>query len=110
MHATEIIVCEMQSTSRFQVPKFLRESVRQARESPHLHPHGEVLALDMRGTDASRIGIAVSHLGYNLNDWAWGVFCIRIMLPILPVELYQLREVNLRSRSEEHTSELQSLR
>ena len=94
MHAAKIIVREVQSASRFQVPELLRESVRQTGKTSHLHPHGQVLALDMRGTDSVGIGIAGSHFGYNLDDWAWGVFRICVMLPILTIELYQLREVH----------------
>jgi len=60
MHAAEIIVREVQSTSRFQVRQPLRESVRQARKSPHLHPHGQVLPLDVRGADAVGVTIRCS--------------------------------------------------
>jgi hypothetical protein len=41
----------MQSASRFQIRQLLRESVRQARESPHLHPHRKILTLNMAGTN-----------------------------------------------------------
>jgi hypothetical protein len=42
---------EMQSASGFQVRQLLRESVRQPRESPHLHPHRKVLPLYVRCAD-----------------------------------------------------------
>jgi hypothetical protein len=87
MYAAEIIVREVQSASRFQVPQPLRESVSQPSESAHLHSHGQVLPFDMAGADAGRVRVTGSHLGYNLNDWRWGVFCICVMLPILAIQL-----------------------
>ena len=77
------------------MPQLLRESVSQPRKSPHLHPHGQVLPFDVGRADAVRVGIASSHLGDNLDDWRLGIFCVRVMLPLLPVELYQLGEIHL---------------
>jgi hypothetical protein len=73
MDTHKIIVREVQSASRFQVRQLLRESVSQASESAHRHSHGEVLPLDVRCADVFRVGPAVSNLGYDLHDWAWGV-------------------------------------
>jgi hypothetical protein len=39
-----------------QVLPFLREGIRQPRQSADLHPHGEVLPLNNRSADALRIG------------------------------------------------------
>jgi len=47
VNPAEIIVREVQSASGFQMPELLRESVRKARKSPHLHPHREILPLDV---------------------------------------------------------------
>ena len=94
MHATEIIVREVQSASGFQVRQLLRESVRQARESPHLHPYGQVLPLDVRRANVLRIRVTSSHLGYNLHDWAWGVPLVP-MLPIIAKQFLELRVVSI---------------
>ena len=86
MDAHEIIVREVQSASGFQVRKFLRESVRQSRESPHLHSDRKVLSLDIRRAYMRGIGYAANRSGYNLQDWAWGVTLIS-MLAIVAVQL-----------------------
>jgi hypothetical protein len=56
--AAKIVVREMQAERGPVVLPLLREAIRQSRESPHLHSHGEVLAFDNRGANAARIGIA----------------------------------------------------
>ncbi len=33
-----------------------------------------------------RVGVAAADLGYNLDDWVWGVFFIP-MLPVIAVQL-----------------------
>ena len=73
MDATEIIVREVQSASGFQVRQLFRETVSQAGESAHRHSHGEVLPLDMRCADVIGVRSAITNLGYDLHDWAWGV-------------------------------------
>ena len=92
MHAAEIIVSKVQSASRFQVRQFLRESVSQARESPHLHSHGQVLPLNMRRTNMLRVRVARAHLGYNLRDRSVPLIP---ELAVVSVELGQLSEVGI---------------
>ena len=55
MDAAKVVIGEVQRDGCFQVLKFLRESVRQARESAHPHPHREVLALDKASRDVVRV-------------------------------------------------------
>jgi hypothetical protein len=55
VNPAEIIVREVQSAGGLQVPQLLREGVRQARESTHLHSHGEILPFNMRRTYPLRI-------------------------------------------------------
>jgi hypothetical protein len=42
---------EMQGCCRFQVSSFLREPICQSGKSPHLDPHGEIVALHIGGRD-----------------------------------------------------------
>ena len=51
----------------------------------------------MAGAYSLGVRIAIPHLGYNLDDWAWGILCIGVMLPVLAIELDYLREVYLRA-------------
>jgi hypothetical protein len=43
----EIVVREVQASRRPKVLPLLAEAVRKARQTAHLHPHREVLALNM---------------------------------------------------------------
>src|SRR5437763_839983 len=95
MNTAEIVIREMQSASRFQVGDFLRESVRQARKPSHHHSHGQVLPFNMAGTDMLFIGVPLLDSGYNLHDWAWGVFRRTVVLAIVAVQLDKLREVHI---------------
>jgi hypothetical protein len=52
MHATEVVVGEMQSNRSFHVRKFLAESVCEPRQSAHSHANREVLPLHVASADA----------------------------------------------------------
>ncbi len=97
MYAAEIIVREVQGASRFQVRQPLRESVREPRESPHLHSQGQIVSLDMAGTNAVGIGPPINDLGYDLRDSWWGVppFGCGLKLAVVAKQLHKLREVGL---------------
>ncbi len=85
---------EIQRHSSFQVLQFARERQRQSRKPSDLHSHGQVLALNKTGRDVARVRISASDFGYNLRDSWWGVPRIRpVMLPVVPKELCQLREI-----------------
>ena len=47
MDAAKVVVREVQGGRRFQVFQLLTESVGQPGQSPHAHPHGEILPLDV---------------------------------------------------------------
>jgi len=99
MNTAKIVIREVQRTSRFQVFDFLAESVGEARKPSHHHSHGQILPFDMAGADSLRIGVALHDLGYNLEDWAWGVFRRAVMLAVIAVQLDKLREVHVRTES-----------
>ena len=80
MNTAEIVIREVQSASRFQVVQFLAKGIGQARKPSHHHSHGQVLPFDVTGTDFLRVGVALHDLGYNLEDWTWGVFRRAVML------------------------------
>jgi len=77
------------------VGQLLAESIRQARESAKLHPHGEVLPLDEASRNVLRIRVASPHLGYNLDDW--GVPPSGVMLAIVAKQFDQLSEVHVQA-------------
>src|SRR5258708_715731 len=99
MNAAEIIVREMQGDSGFEMRQLLAERIRQARETPKLHPHGLVLPLYEARRDVFGIGITHSDLGYNPRDAWWGVPRIRaVELPIVPEHFGELREVGIQTK------------
>ncbi len=51
MDAGEVVVSEVKGNGGAVVLQFLRVGVREAREAADLHPHREVLALDVGGRD-----------------------------------------------------------
>lgn len=61
MNPAKIIEGKVQRESGPVVFELLREAIRQPGETSNLHPHGEVLALDIRGANAARVGIS--------DDW-----------------------------------------
>jgi hypothetical protein len=65
MHATEIVVGEMQSHGGFQMRQFLAERIREPRKAPHCHAHRKVLPFHERRTDMIGIRIAKSNFVYN---------------------------------------------
>lgn len=54
--AAEVVEREPQHAGRAVVLKLLAEGIRQARESPHAHTDAEILAFNVTGADALRIG------------------------------------------------------
>ena len=52
---------KVQRNRRLQVFKLLAESVGEAREAPHAHPHGQVLPLNDAGRDMDLLRIPRDH-------------------------------------------------
>ena len=60
MDAAEIIEHRVQRDHVNVIFKLLRERIRQPREAAHVHPHGEVLALDIGRADMRYVWIALN--------------------------------------------------
>src|ERR1700733_11852243 len=100
MHATVVVVSEMQGHSRLQVRQLFTKSIREAGKSPHCHSHSKVLSLHKRRTDMFGIGITSSDFGYNPRDAWWGIPRIgSIELPVIAKHLRELREVYIRPKA-----------
>jgi hypothetical protein len=100
MNAAEIVIGEVQGNRGFQVRQLFAERIREPRKTPHRHPHGQVLPLHVAGRNFVGIGIAASHLGYNLRDPWWGV--PRVGVFHVPKQFHKLREVNVGSETLGH--------
>jgi len=92
MNAAEIVIREVQGNGRFQMRQLFAKSIREARQSAKLHPHGEVLPLHIGRADMVRVRIARAHLGYNLRDRSVPLIP---ELAVVSVELGQLSEVGI---------------
>src|ERR1039458_7222045 len=65
----------------------LAESICQPRQSPNLHPHREVLALDMRGANLRPVGIAENWFWSRLQNIWRGVPALAVL--VLTIDLNQ---------------------
>src|SRR6185312_14307073 len=99
MNAAKVVVRKVQSDSGFEVFELLGKPIRKSRQSPHIHPHREVLALHIAGGDVLRGGLPDSDFGYNLLDRTRGVPPFGAVLPIVPKELYKLSEVHIQPKA-----------
>lgn len=58
MNLSEVIREHKQRHGSFKVFPFAAESIRQARQSPHSHPHRQIHSFDMRRADQIAVGVA----------------------------------------------------
>ena len=98
MHTAEVVISEMQRTRSLEVIQFLAEGVCQSRKSANRHPHSEILPLNVRSAHVFGIRVSLANLGYNLHDWLWGVPPGSVVLAVIPVQLYDLPEVDFRAK------------
>src|SRR5438876_13908 len=102
MNTAEIIEREVQSNSGFQMRQLFAESICEPSQSAKLHPHREILTLNVGRADMFWIGMTAAHFGYNLHDWPWGVPRIGVMLAPIAKQFRQLREVHIGSKCFRH--------
>src|SRR3954452_23991674 len=93
VRTAEVIKGEEQRQRRFQVLPLLREGIRQARESPHLHSDSEVLTLNYRGTDSARVGVAKDDFRFCIHHNGWRVAAFVAFGS--RIDFDELREVNV---------------
>lgn len=98
MNTAEIVIRKVQRASGFEVRGFLRESVRESGKPSHHHANREVLPFDVAGRNLSLIGIPLMDFHDGFDDWAWGVFCFAVMLPIVAIKFYKLCEIHFRAK------------
>ncbi len=100
MNTAEIVIGEVKRDGGFQVRQLLAERISEPSHAPKLHPHGQVLPFHVRSADVFRIGIANSHLGYDLLDWAWGVPPLgAVILSIVAKQFHKLREIHVQAEA-----------
>jgi hypothetical protein len=75
----------------------LGKSVRQSRESAHVHPHRKVLALYVTGAHMLGIGIAAHNFHIAANAGCWRI--ARLVLNYGTVDFLEHRVINIRAES-----------
>jgi len=68
MHANKVVVHLVERDGMNVILDSLAERIRQASEPPHLHAHGQVLALDVTRRNVRGIGIAENGLALGATD------------------------------------------
>jgi len=78
MDFAEIVVGEVQRNCMRVVFDFLRKSIRQSRESAHVHSHREVLSLNITRGDQRGIRIAANSVQFDADALRGAVTCFII--------------------------------
>lgn len=99
MHAAEVVIHEVESEGMTVIVDFLRERVGEPGEAAHLHPHREVLALDVAGRDVAESRPAVDD-GWDRADAGRRAVAPAVALRIVAVELDQHRVVDVGAERE----------
>jgi hypothetical protein len=95
VYPAEIVVREVQSTCRLQIVQLLAESVRQPRKPANRLTHRHILAFDKAGGYVAHIGRPVAYPYYRFYHRSRGIAASSIVLAVVAVQLYHLREVSL---------------
>ena len=74
------------------IVQLLTESVGQPREAADCHANREILVLDIAGADVARVGASIAYLDYRLYHRSGRVASSGVVLPVIAVYLYDLRE------------------
>ena len=98
MNTAEIVIREVQHDGCPEVFQFTGKGVGQSRKAAKLHSHREILSFDKTGRDVFRVGMPLTHLGYNLRD-SWGGVPLIPELAIVPKQFRELREVNVSTKT-----------
>ena len=80
MLSHKIVIEEVNANHGFVVLQLLGESISQAHKAPHIHPHGEVLALYMAGADVVKIRRATDLLYIGTDYDIVAVFILTVNL------------------------------
>ena len=89
MHPHEIVVREVQCNRSLEVGELLGKSIGQPCETPHLHPHGQVLAFDVGSANPLRLAHDLS--GERAHEITWAVaFALAF---VTSIDFHELREV-----------------
>src|SRR5260370_41102071 len=87
MNPAEIVVHEMERDSSLVILNLFGEGIRQAGESAHAHPHGQVLTLNVAGGDMLGDRVAANYR--RTTSYALRSAVVRLALPVIAIQLDQ---------------------
>src|SRR4051794_16966215 len=93
MNPREVMVNVKECDGRNMVLNLFAEGIGQASEAAHLHPHVEILSLDIAGADVLRIGVAKPDLLFDAQTLRGAVPLLGFR--IVPEHLDELRVVDV---------------
>src|ERR1700677_4371517 len=93
VYPAEVIKHEVESKRMLMVLDFFGESVGQASEAPQVHPHGEILPLDVTGRDMVPVGVANDGSCHRSDALRWTVARF-ILTGLVTVHFDEHRVVN----------------
>jgi hypothetical protein len=95
VYAAEVVMREVQGASGLQIVQFLRVAKGQPRKALDCLTHGEVLALYEARRDMAQVWPSVAYAYYRLYHWRRRVASGSVVLAVIAVYFYHLREVSL---------------
>lgn len=96
MHFHKVIVHEVQRNGVHVVFNFLAETVGQAGKAAHVHPHGQVLTLNMRRADKSLVGVAFNRALFGASAFSGRVFLfVALLARGVAIQLDQLGVIHV---------------
>ena len=78
MDAHEVVIRKVERHGGFEIVELLGKGVGQPRESAHVHPYGQILALDVAGGNQTRVGVPGNDLAGDIDDLGWAIPTLRL--------------------------------
>jgi hypothetical protein len=108
VNPAEVIKHEIQRQHVLMIVNFLGESVGEPSESPHVHPHGKILPLNVAGGYVVPVRVANEGSCHRSDALRWTVSRL-CAFRFVAIQLDQHRVVNLRSESHFHSGQVNAV-
>ena len=99
VYSREVVVREVQRTRSLKIIQLLRERIGQARESANGLPNRHIGSFHVAGGYVARVWPSVAYLDYGFYHRRRRVFASTVVLAVVAIEFYHLREVGLSSEN-----------
>jgi hypothetical protein len=106
MNPAEIVVHVVKRDGGHEIFDFLTESICEARKTPRLHSHCEILPLDVTGGDVLRAWLAANRRSLTADTFRRAL--ARLSFRIVPVQLHEHRVIHVTTERSFHSIEVDS--